>query len=103
MRDARVAVIGATGAVGSVTMRILRERGFENVRAFASARSAGSALADGTAVEEATPDALAAGGIDIALFSVGTDASRDVASPVTVRSVRLLDSEAGTAVPNINW
>ena len=36
MRDARVAVIGATGAVGTVTMRILRERGFEHVRAFAS-------------------------------------------------------------------
>jgi aspartate-semialdehyde dehydrogenase len=78
MRDARVAVIGATGAVGSVTMRILRERGFENVRAFASARSAGSALADGTVVEEATPEALAAGGIDIALFSVGTEASREL-------------------------
>jgi aspartate-semialdehyde dehydrogenase len=78
MRDARVAVIGATGAVGAVTMRILRERGFENVRAFASARSAGSALADGTAVEEATPDALAAGEIDIALFSVGTEASREL-------------------------
>jgi aspartate-semialdehyde dehydrogenase len=78
MRDARVAVIGATGAVGSVTMRILRERGFENVRAFASARSAGSVLADGTLVEEATPDALAAGGIDIALFSVGTEASREL-------------------------
>ena len=30
MRDARVAVVGATGAVGTVTMRILRERGFEN-------------------------------------------------------------------------
>ena len=78
MRDARVAVVGATGAVGGVTMRILRERGFENVRAFASARSAGSTLADGTAVEEATPDALAAGGIDIALFSVGTEASREL-------------------------
>ena len=78
MRDARVAVIGATGAVGSVTMRILRERGFENVRAFASARSAGSVLADGTVVEEANPDALAAGGIDIALFSVGTEASREL-------------------------
>jgi aspartate-semialdehyde dehydrogenase len=78
MRDARVAVIGATGAVGSVTMRILRERGFENVRAFASARSAGSTLADGTAVEEATADALAGGEIDIALFSVGTEASREL-------------------------
>ena len=78
MRDARIAVIGATGAVGSVTMRILRERGFEHVRAFASSRSAGSALVDGTLVEEATPEALAAGDVDIALFSVGTEASREL-------------------------
>jgi aspartate-semialdehyde dehydrogenase len=78
MRDARVAVIGATGAVGTVTMRILRERGFENVRAFASSRSAGTTLPDGAVVEEATPDALAAGGIDVALFSVGTSASREL-------------------------
>jgi aspartate-semialdehyde dehydrogenase len=84
MRDARVAVVGATGAVGSVTMRILRERGFEHVRAFASARSAGSTLADGTPVEEATPDSLAAGGIDLALFSVGTGASRELV-PQAVR------------------
>jgi aspartate-semialdehyde dehydrogenase len=78
VRDVRIAVIGATGAVGSVTMRILRERGFEHVRAFASARSAGSTLADGTLVEEATPDALAAGDVDIAFFSVGTTASREL-------------------------
>ena len=78
MRDARIAVVGATGAVGSVTMRILRERGFEHVRAFASSRSAGSALVDGTLVEEATPEALAAGDVDIALFSVGTEASREL-------------------------
>jgi aspartate-semialdehyde dehydrogenase len=78
VRDARIAVVGATGAVGSVTMRILRERGFERVRAFASSRSAGSALADGTLVEEATPEALAAGDVDIALFSVGTEASREL-------------------------
>ena len=78
MREARVAVVGATGAVGTVAVRILRERGFENVRAFASARSAGSTLTDGTVVEEATPDALAAGGIDVALFSVGTAASREL-------------------------
>jgi aspartate-semialdehyde dehydrogenase len=78
VRDAPVAVVGATGAVGTVAVRILRERGFENVRAFASARSAGSTLADGTVVEAATPDSLAAGGIDIALFSVGTAASREL-------------------------
>jgi aspartate-semialdehyde dehydrogenase len=78
MREARVAVVGATGAVGGVALRVLRERGFENVRAFASSRSAGSSLADGTVVEEATPDALAAGDIDIALFAVGTDASREL-------------------------
>src|SRR5690242_3373629 len=78
VRDARIAVVGATGAVGSVTMRILRERGFEQIRAFASTRSAGSSLGDGTLVEEATPDALAAGDIDIALFSVGTEASREL-------------------------
>ena len=78
MRDVRIAVVGATGAVGSVTMRILRERGFEQVRALASARSAGSTLGDGTLVEEATPDALAAGDVDIALFSVGTAASREL-------------------------
>jgi len=78
VRDVRIAVVGATGAVGSVTTRILRERGFEQVRAFASARSAGSTLGDGTLVEEATPEALAAGDLDIALFSVGTAASREL-------------------------
>jgi aspartate-semialdehyde dehydrogenase len=110
MRDARVAVIGATGAVGSVTMRVLRERGFENVRAFASARSAGSALADGTVVEEATPDALAAGGIDIALFSVGTEASSELV-PHAVRggavaidksSAYRLEAGIPLVVPEVN-
>jgi aspartate-semialdehyde dehydrogenase len=102
MPDARVAVVGATGAVGSVTMRILRERGFENVRAFASSRSAGTTLADGTVVEEATPDALAAGEIDIALFSVGTDASRELV-PHAVRggAVAIDKSSAYRLAPGI--
>jgi aspartate-semialdehyde dehydrogenase len=73
-----VAVIGATGAVGAVAMRLLRERGYDNVRAFASARSAGTTLDGGVVVEEATPEALAAGGIDVALFSVGTAASLEL-------------------------
>jgi aspartate-semialdehyde dehydrogenase len=73
----RIAVIGGTGAVGTVTLRLLRERGYDDVRVFASARSAGKTV-DGITVEEATPDALAAGGIDVALFSVGTSASREL-------------------------
>jgi aspartate-semialdehyde dehydrogenase len=76
-RGARIGVIGATGAVGTVTLRLLRERGYENVRAFASARSAGRDL-DGLTVEEATAEALAAGGLDLALFSCGTSASREL-------------------------
>ena len=70
-------MVGATGAVGTVTLALLRERGYENVRAFASARSAGKQL-DGITVEEATPEALSAGDLDICLFSVGTSASREL-------------------------
>lgn len=77
-RDARIGVVGATGAVGTVTLRLLRERGYGNVRAFASARSAGRELDGGIAVEEATADALLAGGLDLVLFSCGTSASREL-------------------------
>ena len=74
-KRARVAVVGATGAVGTVTLGLLRERGYGDVRAFASARSAGSTL-DGLTVEEATPELLGAGDLDLCLFSVGATASR---------------------------
>jgi aspartate-semialdehyde dehydrogenase len=76
MREARIGVVGATGAVGTVTLRLLRERGYGNVRAFASARSAGRELDGGIVVEEATAEALAAGDLDLVLFSCGTSASR---------------------------
>ena len=56
-------------------MQLLRERGWTDVRAFASARSVGRDL-DGVVVEEATPEVLEAGGLDLCLFSVGTSASR---------------------------
>jgi aspartate-semialdehyde dehydrogenase len=75
----RIGVIGATGAVGSVTLGLLAERGYEHVRAFASARSAGRRVTFGDrelAVEEATPEALEAGELDVCLFSVGTSGSR---------------------------
>ena len=45
-KEARIGVVGATGAVGTVTLGLLRERGYANVRAFASARSAGTTVGD---------------------------------------------------------
>src|SRR3954462_13512476 len=77
-RDTRIGVVGGTGAVGTVTLGLLRDHGFENVRVFASARSAGKQTEDGTTIEEATPDELSRGDVDIFLFSVGTGASREL-------------------------
>ena len=57
-----IGVVGATGAVGGVLRELLKD--WDDVRYFASARSAGTEL-DGRRVEEATPDALAAGGLDV--------------------------------------
>ena len=73
----RIGVVGATGAVGRIVVEILRDRGFEDVRLFASARSAGIEI-DGRVVEEATPEALSAGDLDLCLFSVGSRASREL-------------------------
>jgi len=75
--EARIGVVGATGAVGTVTLELLAERGYRNVRAFASARSAGKRIGD-LVVEEATPETLSAGDLDLCLFSCGTATSREL-------------------------
>jgi aspartate-semialdehyde dehydrogenase len=75
--EARIGVVGATGAVGTVTLELLAARGYCNVRAFASARSAGKRIGD-LVVEEATPEALSAGDLDLCLFSCGTATSREL-------------------------
>jgi aspartate-semialdehyde dehydrogenase len=71
----RIGIVGATGAVGEVLRDLLRDE--PNVRYFASARSAGKEL-DGREVEEATPEALSAGELDVAFFAVRTAASREL-------------------------
>jgi aspartate-semialdehyde dehydrogenase len=76
-RSTRIGVVGATGAVGPVALELLRERGYENVRAFASSRSVGKEVG-GLRVEEATPQVLSAGDLDVCLFSIGTAASREL-------------------------
>ena len=82
----RIGVIGATGAVGTVALELLAERGFDNVRAFASSRSAGRTVRYGEReleVEEATAEALGAGDLDLCFFSVGTGASRELVPQAT--------------------
>jgi len=102
-RDVAIGVVGATGAVGPVTLDLLRERGYENVRAFASARSAGKQLG-GLSVEEATPEALSAGDLDLCLFSIGTAAYRlQDGIPLVVPEVngeRALEHDGIVANPN---
>ena len=70
----RVAVVGATGAVGTVMRAKLRERRFpaREVVPFASERSAGREL-DGLLVQALTPEAIQ--GFDLALFSAGGSTS----------------------------
>jgi len=110
MSEPRIAVVGATGAVGQVTLRLLRERGYTDVRPFASKRSAGQTLDDGRTIEEATPEALAAGDIDLALFSVGTSASLELvphavrggAAVVDKSSAYRLEPGIPLVVPEVN-
>ena len=89
----RIGVVGATGAVGTVTLALLRARGYENVRAFASARSAGSRIGDAV-VEEATPEALSAGDLDLCLFSVGTATSRELVPHAVAGGAVAIDKSA---------
>ena len=70
MKQYKVAVLGATGAVGREMIKILEERNFpiSELIPLASARSAGSTLkfcGKDVTVREVTPDAFA--GVDIVL------------------------------------
>jgi aspartate-semialdehyde dehydrogenase len=70
----RVAVVGATGAVGSTILGVMRERGFpaDEIVPFASERSAGRTIDYGERhleVRALSDDAIA--GFDVALFSAG--------------------------------
>jgi aspartate-semialdehyde dehydrogenase len=82
-----VAILGATGAVGRAMLETLERRNFPvgELRLLASRRSAGETLhfrGQPVVVDVAQESAFA--GVDIALFSAGTDASRTFA-PMAVR------------------
>ena len=71
----RVAVVGATGQVGTLMLRLLRERRFpaREIVPFASTRSAGRELDGGLVVRALTDEAIE--GFDVALFSAGGSTS----------------------------
>ena len=98
MRDEpRIGVVGATGAVGTVTLQLLAERGFDDVRLFASRRSAGTRLpyrSSELPVEEATSETLADGSLDVCLFSVGTSTSRELVPPAAEAGVVCIDKSS---------
>ncbi|MEQ8833454.1 MAG: aspartate-semialdehyde dehydrogenase [Miltoncostaeaceae bacterium] len=92
-----VAVVGATGAVGSVMLRVLEERGFPvtELRPLASARSAGSTidyLGQAREVRELTAGSFE--GIHIALFSAGGQRSRDFAPAAIEAGAVVIDNSS---------
>jgi len=83
-----VAVVGATGAVGTEMIEVLVERKFPVTRLvlLASTRSAGGTVTfegNEVPIEVLTKDSFA--GVDIALFSAGADLSREFA-PIAVKA-----------------
>ena len=94
---ARIAVIGATGAVGRVFLSILEQRRFPagSIRLCGSERSWGTQLSvNGRAltVEEATPDLL--GEVDIAFISADSDVSRELAPTAVERGALVIDKSS---------
>jgi aspartate-semialdehyde dehydrogenase len=75
---ARVAVVGATGVVGTTMLALLRERRFpaREIVPFASERSGGRELEGGLIVRALNEDADLSG-FDLALFSAGASRSRE--------------------------
>ena len=97
MTGLRVGVVGATGQVGSVMRELLVERDFpvDSIRFFASARSAGSTMRwrdqDVLVEDAATADPS---GLDIALFSIGGAASKEIAPKFASAGAIVIDNSS---------
>src|SRR5687768_5002098 len=93
----RVGVFGATGQVGGVMRTLLAERGFpvDTIRYFASARSAGRRLPwAGEEIEVEDSATAEFAGLDIALFSNGATASRELAPRVAAAGATVIDNSS---------
>jgi aspartate-semialdehyde dehydrogenase len=93
----RVAILGATGAVGDVLRRVLSERAFpvDDLVCLASPRSAGKRVSFGDdEVEVQAVSAEAFDGVDIALFSAGAGRSREWAPIAIERGAVVVDNSS---------
>jgi aspartate-semialdehyde dehydrogenase len=91
----RVAVVGATGVVGTTMLKLLRERRFpaSEVVPFATERSAGREL-EGGLVVRALNDAGDLSGFDLALFSAGGGTSREWAPRFVEAGATVVDNSS---------
>jgi aspartate-semialdehyde dehydrogenase len=109
----KVAIMGATGAVGSELLDILEERNFPlgELRLLASARSAGKSLkflGESLRVQELTHDSFQ--GIDLVLASAGGKISKDFAPSAVKAGAVVVDNtsyfrmhaDVPLVVPEIN-
>ncbi|MBA7644172.1 Aspartate-semialdehyde dehydrogenase [subsurface metagenome] len=101
----RLAIVGATGLVGQEFIKVLEQRNFpvDSIQLLASDRSAGKRLFvthQEIEVKETVPESFK--GIDIALFSAGTEVSRYF-SPIAAQSgaVVIDNSSAFRMMPTV--
>ncbi len=109
-----VAVVGATGAVGTQMIQLLEEAAtfkIKQISFLSSARSAGQTLTfkgKEVVVKEATPESF--NGVDIALFSAGGSVSKMFAGEAVARgaividntSAYRMDEQVPLVVPEVN-
>jgi aspartate-semialdehyde dehydrogenase len=97
MRAVRVGVVGATGQVGQVMLRLLDERAFpiSELRLFASSRSAGRVIdACGRAVTVEEAETADYSGLDIVLMSAGATTSRAISERIGASGPVVVDNSS---------
>jgi aspartate-semialdehyde dehydrogenase len=90
----RVAVVGATGQVGTLMLELLRERGFpaSEIVPIASERSAGRELDGGLIVRALSDETIE--GFDVALFSAGGSVSGEWAPRFVAAGATVIDNSS---------
>jgi len=92
-----VAVVGATGAVGTEMLRVLKDRKFPiaGLRLLASERSAGKKIAfNGSSVRVEKLENKSFNGVDVALFSAGAGRSLEFAPEAVKRGAIVVDNSS---------